>query len=275
MGNRLRVLIAAVLVVIPAVDAQANEYVACWRDTRFDPVLSDYLPVTRCRLAGGEIVDYASDDEVPTRLYPAVGSVAGVPCWYYTSTFSGLWVVFIYPNGDADIALGADPSEWVIVGLYARCTAEPDETDPTARIWEYVTEYIHPPPTPDLSPSPGNGVTGLETFLSVPLPDRHTATLTSGGTSLTVEIWVGAVVVHWGDGTITTHPADGPSIPGYPNGPARHTYETINPDGRLSVAYRWGVRWRASGGPWQPLTVPPTTTTVGYPVTEIVAILGD
>ncbi len=233
------------------------------------------MPITRCRLAGGEIIEFASDTEVPDRLYPAMGSVGGVACWYYTSRANTLWViVYVYPNGDADIAVRSADSTPVAVGLYSRCTAEPEEIDPIGTVWEYVLSYTHPPPVPDLSPAPGFGITGLETYLGVPIPEPHAAALSAGGLALQLEIEVSRVVVHWGDGTITSHPADGPPLVAGPDGPAVHVYERKVDDAQLVVGYAWHVRWRPVGAAWSVLAVPDTLTTVLYPVSEIVSVIG-
>lgn len=231
------------------------------------------MSITRCRLAGGEVVDYASDSTVPVTLYPAVGSTAVGPCWYYTSTPTGLWVVVIYPNGDVDLVAGADPGEASVVGVYARCTSEPTPTpDPVTTVWEYVTDYIHDPPTPEVSPRPGDGVTGMETFVAVTVPDRHTARLANGITSLEVVIEVTSVVVIWGDGTVNSYPARADSLSGYPSGDAWHVYQRKQ-QGTLGVSYVWAARWRPVGEDWSTLAVPDTTTVVDYPISEIVSVL--
>lgn len=254
--------------------AYAAEFVACWRETTTDPWSGLIVPVTRCRLADGQIVEYDSDSEVPVRLYPMMGSVDGSACWYYTSQPNNEWILIqVYPTGDADIARNAGPGEWVPVGLYSRCNSEPDPEHPYREAWEYVTEYIHPPPTPDLDPRPGFGVTGLETRLTVTVPEPHQAILDGGALVLEVEIEVREVIVHWGDGTITSHRPDGISLD-TPDGMARHTYERKDAATELAVAYGWNARWRLVGGSWDVLDVPDTITTVGYPVTEIVSVLG-
>lgn len=141
-------------------------------------------------------------------------------------------------------------------------------------VWEYVLSYTHPPPRPDLSPEPGFGVTGLETYLGVSVPERHTAALSAGGLALQLEIEVARVIVHWGDGTITTYPSDGPPLVAGPDGPASHIYEQKKPTAQLAVAYTWDVRWRPVGAAWSTLAVPETLTTVDYPISEIVSVIG-
>lgn len=267
-------MIAVVALMVPTVPVFAREYIACWRELVFDPLAMRDVPVTRCRLAGGEIVEFASDNDVPDRLYPNMGSVGGVACWYYTSRANTLWViVYVYPNGDADIAVRSADSTPVAIGLYSRCDSEPDEIDPTETVWEYVLSYIHPPPTPDLSPEPGFGVTGIDTYLGVEIPEPHAAVLSAGGLALQLEIEVSRIIVHWGDGTITSHPADGPALVAGPDGPAVHMYEKKIPEAQLVVAYSWAVRWRPVGSAWMILAVPDTLTAVEYPVSEIVSVI--
>lgn len=275
-GLRRRIALAsAILTFAFGLPATGEEYIACWREAQYDPIALRFHPITRCRLAGGEIVEFTSDNEVPTQLYPAMGSVDGTACWYYTSRPNTLWVIiYVYPSGEADIAVQSADSTPVAVGLYMRCSSEPEEIDPIAEIWEYVLSYTHPPPVPDLDPAPGFGVTGLETFMGVAIPEPHEAVLSAGGLALQLEIEVSQVIVHWGDGTITSHPADGPALVAGPDGPAFHLYEQKLPDAQLVVAYSWDVRWRTVGAGWRGLTVPDTLTTVAYPVSEIVAVLG-
>jgi hypothetical protein len=135
--------------------------------------------------------------------------------------------------------------------------------------------YIHAPPMPDLNPSIGDGITGLGTHVGVSVPDDHTATLSSGLSTLEVEIEVSAVVVRWGDGEASTYLPDETPLSGYPDGPAVHVYESKDPDGvDLVVEYDWTARWRVAGGSWTPLPVPNTSTTVVYPIAEIVSKLG-
>jgi hypothetical protein len=39
------------------------------------------------------------------------------------------------------------------------------------------------------------------------------------------------------------------------------------------VSYDWTARWRIVGEPWELLDVPNTTTSVAYPVNEIVSVI--
>ena len=186
-----------------------------------------------------------------------------------------------YPNGDADLGWDPDPATpggVIAIGFtYRRCSSEPREAvDPTVEVWEYVHQYIHPPPEPELNPPPGDGVTGLETYVALPIPEHHFATLSSNGTTLHVEIEVSAVIIDWGDQTRTTYPATEAAMAGYPDGIATHVYEVKNVQGAsIEVAYDWTARWRIPGGAWNFIAVPNTSTTVLYPVQEIVSVLTD
>jgi hypothetical protein len=65
-------------------------------------------------------------------------------------------------------------------------------------------------------------------------------------------------------------------LAGYPDGSATHIYEVKDPEGAvLTVEYDWTAHWRVGGGSWTALPVPNTTTTVDYPVAEVVSRLTD
>ncbi len=284
MGTRLRswtralVVVGISLLTLPAV---GEDFSACWVSVGVDP-FGRPVQVTRCRIAGGDVADYASDAVVPSRLYPNVGTDLDGDCWYLTSMPTNWVYISLFVDGDA--VLGYDPDPSVPGGIalatdrIPRCTSEPNpQVDPAIEAWEYVTEYIHPPPTPDVNPVPGQGVTGLETFVGVPVPAIHDAQIDSAsGVTLDIHIEVSGVVVDWGDERRDSFPADGDALSGYPDGFARHIYEVKDVDGYdLSVSYAWTARWRVSGGDWESLDVPDTTTAIGYPVAEIVSVITD
>ena len=269
------VLIAIFLLV--AGPLLAEEFTSCWVVREFNPVIAEFQQITRCRIAGGDIVDYASDDSVPGRLYPHPGTDLVGPCWYY-STADGNWrFAQLYGNGDALLGYssgGFGGGFAIVTSRIARCTSEPTPiTDPVADVWEYVTEYIHPPPEPDLNPEQGDGVTGLATFVGIPVPGLHVAQLNSSGALLDVEIEVDGVIIDWGDDTTSTYPADAEALVGYPDGIANHVYEVKGDEFAITTSYDWTARWRVSGGVWQTLPVPNTSTTLSYPVAEIISVI--
>ena len=270
--------LVVVIVLALAVPVLADDFASCWVETATNPVTLVVDQVTRCRIAGGEVVDYANDDSVPSRLYPSAGVDLGGDCWYLTSAVTQWIYLGLYINGDATLGWLPDPDhpEAIIfaTGRVPRCTSEPGVIpDPTAEVWAYVTEYIHPPPAPEVNPSAGDGVTGLATFVGVPIPAEHATQLSAGGVSVDIEIEVSGVVVDWGDGRRQTFPASETAMAGYPDGIATHVYETKDARYALTVSYDWTARWRIVGEPWQPLDVPNTTTSVAYPVNEIVSVI--
>jgi hypothetical protein len=250
---------------------------ACWVTTWKNPVTLAEEQITRCRLAGGDLVDYTDDDSVPERLYPNIGFDLTGECWYLTSAETNYELLLVNINGGAEIVLIVDNATGP-VGFYRRCVSEPGvAVDPEAEAWEYVSAFVHPPPSPDVNPTPGNGVTGLETFVSVPVPPLHQTQLASaGGDTLDIEIEVSGVVVEWGDNRVDTYPADQELLAGYPDGGAHHIYELKDESGYdLGISYAWTARWRIGGGDWEYLEVPNTTTSITYPVAEIVSVLTD
>ena len=263
--------------ILSAVPALAADFASCWVAEETDRY-GIAQTVTRCRIAGGEVVDYASDDSVPSRLYPSAGVDLAGNCWYLTSA-EGQWIYLgLYINGDASLGWLPDPDhpEAIIfaTGRIPRCRSEPGViADPSAEVWEYVTEYIHPPPTPDVNPSAGDGVTGLETYVGVPIPDDHATQLSAGGVSVDIEIEVSGVIIDWGDGRAQTFPASESAMAGYPDGIATHVYETKGAGYDLLVSYDWTARWRIVGESWELLDVPNTTTSMAYPVNEIVSVI--
>ncbi len=265
----------------PALSAQAESFSACWVTSESNPFTGEQDQVTRCRISGGSIVDYASDSAVPSQLYAQTGTDLTGQCWYYTSAATQYVILVQYANGEADIGFDTAPGApggIVAIGpTLPRCTSEPSSaTDPFADVYEYVTQYIHAPPTPQLNPRPGDGVTGLRTYVGVPVPNDHTARLTSGTTTLDVFIEVSAVIVEWGDGAIDSYPATSTALAGYPDGFATHVYDQKAESGvSFRVSYDWTARWRIVGEPWEFLVVPNTTTAVDYPVSEIVSVLSD
>lgn len=273
------IAVALVLIALPSGVALAETFASCWVTTVVNPGTLQPDQVTRCRISGGNVVDYSSDATVPSTLFPQTGTDLTGQCWYYTSASTQYVILTQFSNGDADIGFDTDPGNpggIVAIGpTLPRCTSEPTSaSDPTADVWRYVTQYIHPPPTPDLNPRPGDGVTGLDTYVGLPIPGDHTAQISSGATTLDVFIEVSAVIVNWGDGEVDTYPATATALAGYPNGFAAHVYETKDQNGvAIEVSYDWTARWRVVGGSWEFLAVPNTTTAVNYPIAEIVSDL--
>lgn len=257
--------------------ATGAEFSACWVTQVLDPTTFTTETITRCRIAGGETIDYASDDTVPSTLYPNLGSDLTGQCWYLTSATTQYVIITQFADGSAEIGFDTDPANpggIIAIGpILPRCTSEPTPaSDPQADAWNYVMSYVHDPPTPDLNPAPGDGITGLETFIGVVVPSDHNATISSGATTVEVDIDVSRVIVRWGDGTTVTYPPIQNVLAGHPDGSAIHIYEEKG-DLAVIVEYDWSAQWRLVGGSWASLPVPNTTTSLGYPVAEVVSTL--
>jgi len=73
------------MLLVPSVRAEAQVFSACWVAQATDTWSGKVQTVTRCRISGGSVVDYASDSAVPSRLYVKTGTDLTDQCWYYTS----------------------------------------------------------------------------------------------------------------------------------------------------------------------------------------------
>jgi len=87
LGIRLRssfglVVLGALMAL--ALEAGAETLESCWVTSETDRYGIPQT-VTRCRISGGSIVDYASDSAVPSQLYAQTGTDLTGQCWYYTS----------------------------------------------------------------------------------------------------------------------------------------------------------------------------------------------
>jgi hypothetical protein len=289
--RRLLILVVLWLVAIPAA---AQEVTVCWTTEIQDPVFQRPRTVTRCRVAG-RIVDYATEYKVPIRLFAAVGSAGNGTCWYWSSVWTG-WEI-ITRNSDGSAYMGYD-SDGVRGGplnldaIYPVCTSEPAAANSGALLaWDLIKDYVHQVPEAELNPAVPWGLTGAETYLALTPPAPFQDSIVApAGAVLEVTAEVAAVTVNWGDGTLLTlAPEVYPLLTGYPNGTARHVYETktCEPPGSsprchpslssypLAVRFQWFVRWRVGAGVWTSLAVPDTVTTIDYPVKEIISVLDD
>ncbi|MGA7270558.1 MAG: hypothetical protein WB239_05740 [Acidimicrobiia bacterium] len=244
--------------------------------------------VTVCRLAGGDLREYPGGTP-PSDLDPAVGTDAVGVCWFWTSRDTDWELLSTFSDGSAVLGLYINGFLALDTGQIRRCTSEPIIQDPPPLFaWDIITQYVHNPPQPELNPPIGRGLTGLETFAGITIPDPWSDSLTIPGYSIDVEVSVTAVTVEWGDGDVDTFPPQAfPLLLGYPDGAARHLYEvkTCTPPGSepdcdpkldaypITVSYVWDARWRANGGPWITVNVTPSSTTVDYPVAEAISTL--
>ena len=285
------ILLLVVSLNAPAVQQQSYN---CWSEVVFDPEELTNQTLTRCRVAG-QIVDYATESQVPLRLFAAVGSATNGTCWYWRSVWTGWEIIVRMADGSA--VLGLDPDETPggplnVDVTYPMCSSEPNESLPGELLaWDLIKDYVHQVPAPVLNPAVPWGLTGAATHLGLDPPLGFTDSIASPtGGVLEVMGSVAAVTVDWGDGAyVTFGPETYPLLTGYPEGAARHTYEikTCAEPGSsprchpslsaypVQVRYQWFAQWRVGGGAWTALAVPDTEATISYPVREIISVLDD
>jgi hypothetical protein len=264
--------------------AQSTEATDCWVET----VVEDLAPiqVTVCLLEGGSIQVYTSLSERPRMIDVNLGyDASGTECWWRTA-YDTPWVnLGVDANNVALLGYLPPGGSYTVLDAYIpACTSQSRETENTlATAWELANRYVHEVPDPLFNPAVG--ITGLETYLEVAVPDPVTASLVSPlGTTVVVEIKVAQVLVEWGDGESDNYTEiTFARLTGYPDGLARHNYETKTcptPGGprchpslreyEIQVDFDWFVRWRVGSGAWSTIAVPNTTALLGYDVDEIV-----
>jgi hypothetical protein len=282
------VALVALATISSAAAASEQAFVSCWLEERIHPVTGETRSVTVCRLVDGEITEFPGE-EPPGPVEPMVGTDANGACWYWTSAETDWEILAAFSDGSAVLGLYVNGFLALDTGQIPRCTTEPIPGEPPHEVaWEAITEYIHDPPEPELSPPIGLGLAGMETHAGFPVPGPWADTITIPGYVLDVEVVVTAATVDWGDEIVDTFPSEAyPQLTGYPDGLARHVYEakTCTPPGSaddchpdleaypVTISYEWGARWRANGGSWIDVAVPPSSTSVFYPVTEAVSSL--
>ena len=84
----MKTAMAVLVTFLLSLPAAAQQIHVCWVEAIVDPDSGRPSNVTRCRVAG-EIVDYATEFEVPLRLFAAVGSASNGTCWYWRSVWTG------------------------------------------------------------------------------------------------------------------------------------------------------------------------------------------
>jgi hypothetical protein len=238
----------------------------------------------------GNITEFPGDAP-PGTVEPAVGTDANGVCWFWTSLATDWEILSTFSDGSAVLGIYVNGFLAVDTGQIPRCTSEPVIVDPPpVYAWEAITEYIHDPPEPELNPPIGRGLAGLETHAGVVVPGRWADTITVPGYVIDVEVSVRVLTVDWGDEAVDTFPPEAyPLLIGYPDGLARHVYEvkTCDPPAAaydchptlgaypVTISYVWAAQWRVNGSDWIVVDVPPSETTVDYPVTEAVSVLTD
>lgn len=271
------------LVILPTPASAAEEYIECITRSTEDLYNGEVTETLECWLLGSDGT-YALTETEPPVLYPQFGSNAdGSECWYWTTTVTQ-WVILARDGSTATI--GEDIGVGIVLDTtVGACVGIPGE-DLRSVAWDYLKQWLLAEPQIELSPK-SSGVTGLETYVWAPIPDRIDATLTSPlGTALQARAWVDQVVVDWGD--VTTSPlvlnqSQLSRFSAYPDGSAYHVYETktCNHEGQtgcfadvngypLTVTFRWQAAYRVGVNPWVDIGPVTPSATLAYPVDEII-----
>lgn len=210
---------------------------------------------------------------------------------FYMGTKSTQWV-FLELHRDGDLTYGwspdGRPGGHRVVGKARRCTwtgVEREEIE--GYVWSEIGAYAHQVPRVFFNPPVSRGLVGIETFaaLSTPAPWVYASTSPYTGRSLRAEVKVRQVRVDWDDGPAQAFgEALHSRLTGYPDGAASHTYQTKSceedgPRCRTEIgAYEIGASfvwsgWYAVGGSRRTLSIPNTSSTYEYPVTELVPLV--
>ena len=92
------------------------------------------------------MVDYASDDAVPSRLYPDIGMDLLGDCWYLTTAETPWLITARHPDGGAELVMVVDGFPVIPSDYLRRCSSEPGVlVDPSTEAWQYVSAFVHPP----------------------------------------------------------------------------------------------------------------------------------
>ena len=266
-----------------ATPARADEGVGCTIVAGEHGAYGEVAYEKVCWLIGSDGTITVTATETPI-LYPQIGTNAdGSECWYWTTTVTR-WVILARDGSTATI--GEDIGVGIVLDTtVGACVGIPGE-DLRSVAWNYLERWLLAEPQIQLSPK-SSGVTGLETYVWAPIPDRIDATLTSPlGTALQARAWVDQVVVDWGD--VTTSPlvlneSQLGRFSAYPDGSAFHIYETktCNHEGQtgcfagvngypLTVTFRWQAAYRVGANPWVDIGPVTPSATLAYPVNEII-----
>lgn len=128
-------------------------------------------------------------------------------------------------------------------------------------------------PDPRLRIDPGRiGLTGLDSFFSVPPPRPIQVSASVPGFTVTAEARPVQYVWDFGDGAATT--TSGPGRPWTRRRPGTiaHLYETHGTYD-VGVEVMWAARWRLGSGSWRELGYFSTADSRAYPVRQVVALL--
>ncbi len=223
----------------------------------------------------------------PTRLHVQIGATG---CFYLGSRPTRWVRLGIDENGVLEYGWSPDGRRGghSVVGTAQPCSwpkVEREEIE--GYVWSRIKSYVHQSPQVIFNPAVPWGMVGIETFaaLMVPPPWEFSSVSPYTGASLTAEVRVARVWLDWDDGPRQVFgPSEFPRFTGYPDGVARHTYQTktCRRPGRrcreesgfyrIRTTFRWSG-WFEVGGLRKSLRIPDTRSDHQYPVSETVSLV--
>lgn len=284
-GCGVLVLAAGLGAAVPALAAPSDHSVGvCTVDVEIDEETEEVIPVTTCVHTEDRDRNY---NPSLGSLYPQIGSNG---C-FYMGTKPSRWV-FIELGEDGSLTYGWSPNGrrggHRVVGTAPRCSwSSVEREEIEGFVWSRIGDHAHQSPRVSFDPPSPRGLVGIETFaaLSTPDPWRYSSTSPYTGRSLRAEVNVIRVRIDWDDGPGQVYRGgDLGRLTGYPDGVARHTYQTKSceeagprcrsPLGAYEVetSFIWSG-WYALGGSRKTLRIPSTFSTDGYPVTELISLV--
>ena len=289
------VLVAALGVSMPGLNAgpaphpsiyfqPTHSQMTCTVSAETDPDTGQSRPVTTCihtERQGRRFTTSSSTLRV---------QIASTGC-FYLGTRPTSWVALgLDDQGNIEYGWSPDgnPGGHTKVGTAQPCswpTVEEEEIE--GYVWSKIGNYVHQAPQVTFDPPVPWGMAGIETFaaLEVPIPWSFSSVSPYTGRSLHAEVQVERVRFDWDDGPRQTFgPSGYAKFTGYPDGLARHTYQTktcespgrrcrTTPgDYRIRVVFNWSG-WYEVGGVGKTLRIPDTFSDTGYPVRETVSLV--
>ena len=252
-----------------------GETYVCWAATTHGGPGSAQR-VVRCRIDGVVVRDFTGSP--PVLLVPAVGTDDSGGCWYRRSWWSGWTIVARYPDGSARLNYDPDgvPGGPVLAdAVLPACTSEPTQDPPDIElVWRALGSMRLGLEGARLTPR--RPITGLTTYLSVPVMTTKTAVVVSPVTAhrITVVAEPRHVSVDWGDGSAVEErdARDAQLAADYPLTALQHLYETAG-DTEVVIRLAWEVRWRIDARPWVTIEIEPLEIEMPTSIDEIVGRL--
>lgn len=280
------VLAAWLSVTVPApADASPHSQMVCTVSQQVDPDTGDTQPVTTC----------IHTERGPGFTNPPATldvQIASTGCFYLGSRPTK-WVHLGYDDhGRLEYGWSPDGRSGghTVIGTAEPCSwPEVEGEEIEGYVWSRIESYVHQSPQVSFDPPVPWGMAGIETFaaLAVPAPWAFSSTSPYTGASLRAGVGVERVRFDWDDGPRQVFgPSDYPGFTGFPDGIARHTYQTKScrapgrrcreaaGDYRIRTAFIWSG-WYELGVRRNALTIPNTSSRTDYPVREMVSLVVD